>query len=203
MNLAYLALVSSTLIRPVLWLRSLLTVGAICFVIYGVLADIPSMYIWNTLIAILHIRQLIKLTRARKSVQLNSEQESFRLKWFPELSAYDFYSIWSMGTYEELTNPMLALEGQQQQNLYLLLDGEVRIQHGQTQRAVLGSGSLIGDASYLSGDGALANADAFGKGDIRVHRWDQMQLATLDNLNPIAGKAMHQFIGQNISQKML
>lgn len=72
-NLAYLILVSGTLCRSVNRVRILLILGATCFTVYGAMADIPSMIVWNSILGGLNARSLALSMRAATRNQVVSE----------------------------------------------------------------------------------------------------------------------------------
>ncbi len=57
-NLAYVILITGTCCRSVHGVRAFLVLGATCFAVYGALADIPSMIVWNSVIGGLNLRRL-------------------------------------------------------------------------------------------------------------------------------------------------
>lgn len=200
LNFAYLALVSSTLFRSVLWLRVALLTGAMLFVTYGVSVGLTSMAVWNTLIAFLHIVQLRRIITQRRSIVLSDEDEAMRLALFPELSRFDFFSLWSIGESVTFSDTLLTAEGQQQETVMLVVDGTVEIRSGASVLDRLSNGSLVGEMSFVSG--RFASADSYALGEVRVRQWQQARLQTLDQLNPTAARALHEFIGKDLARKL-
>ncbi len=201
LNLAYLALVSSTFFRRVLWLRAMLVAGAIGFVAYGAINGITSMVVWNIIIGVLHGRQLLRFVLARRAVELSEEDERLRVALFPRLDRFDFHSLWSMGIDDEFVDVRLTVAGQPSHAVYLILDGIVEVRAGEAVVAELGPGALVGEISFVA-DG-VASADTFTIGRVRVREWDQTRLATLDQLNPTAARALQLYIGQDLAKKLL
>ncbi len=200
LNLAYFALVSSTMFRAVLWLRLALLTGAILFVIYGISVGLTSIAVWNTLIATLHAIQLRRYLLARRGISLSEEDERLRATLFPGLDRFDFFSLWSMGESLTFIDTLLTAEGTQHDTVMLVLDGTVEVRRGASVLNQLGHGSLVGEMSFLSG--RFASADSYALGEVRVRLWPHGRLEALDQLNPAAARALHEFIARDLANKL-
>ncbi|MFK7917013.1 MAG: cyclic nucleotide-binding domain-containing protein [Ilumatobacter sp.] len=199
-NVAYISLFASTFMRTVPRLRMFLVAAAICFIVFGSMVGNWSMVAWNVLTGLMNSRQLVIHAQQRRAMVLSAEDESFRNRWFGDLDAFDFASLWSMGEDVSMCDERIVHAGQHHASTSLILDGGIEVRrHGTTVQ--LGPGALIGEMSLVSGDLATADVDAVGP--VRLRQWSDQRLHTLDALNPKAGRAFHRFVEQDLTVKVL
>ncbi len=201
LNIAYIILVTATFFRTVLKLRIGLIVAALGFITYGIVSGTASIAIWNSVTGSLHLFQVMKHLRARRAVEISVEDELLRKKWFPELDRFDFFSIWSLGESVLVANSQLTTEGDHPDAVSLVIEGVVEVRSSGTKLGVVEPGALLGEMSFLSGDGATA--DAYAVGAVRLRRWPNERLTALQHLNPEAAKAFHAFISLDLRRKLL
>ena len=200
LNAAYLVLVASTFTRTVLSLRIALMAGAFGFVIYGVVASIITVVVWNSVTGTLHSIQLYRYVSARRAVRLTPDDERWHTELFAGLDRFDFYSLWSMGEEFRLSDLKWAAAGEEHNRVAIVLEGDVEVRNDSQLVASLGRGSLIGEMSYVRG--GPANSDVFAVGDVRLRVWDQQRLRALDQLNPPAGRAFSELIQRDLATKL-
>jgi hypothetical protein len=200
LNLAYLVLVASTFTRTVLSLRVALLLGAFGFVIYGLVASVYTVAVWNSVTGTLHSIQLYRYVSARRAVELTADDEFWHSELFASLDRFDFYSLWSMGEESHRSDARLVTAGEQHDRVAIVLEGDVEIRNGSQHVASLSRGSLIGEMSYIRG--VPANSDVFAVGDVRLRVWDQQRLRALDQLNPPAGRAFSELIQRDLATKL-
>ena len=198
-NLAYVALLGSAFTRTLTWLRILLTLGSGLFVIYGIIEDIPSIIVWNTIIGLFHGMHVLRDERARRAVRLTDEEAAIRDELFGDLDDFDFNVVWSLGDPLEVTDDVLVDEGSHPDDVTVVLDGAVRISRGGDEIARLERGALVGEMSFVSGEAARASAIADGR--VQLHRWDQRDLATLAQLNPAGARAFDALVSRDLAAK--
>lgn len=201
LNLAYFMLVSSTFTRRILWLRGALVVAGVTFVIYGFMADNWTMIFWNSVTSVLHAAQGFRFIKSQRSVQLTPGDEEIRETWFSTLGPFDFQSLWTMGETVEYADGTLAVEGQPQTMMMLVLDGRATVDVEGREVGLLQRGDLVGEMSFLSG--TPASATVIPQGTVRVREWDQARLRTLDHLNPSAATAVRRLIQENLADKLI
>ena len=197
LNAAYVALLGSGFTRTLIRLRALLVLGSIAFVIYGLLADILSMVIWNVVIGLIHVTRIIRERRTQHSVVLTADECVIRDQMFPGLSDFDFNFLWQMGEFAEFVEgEVIIARGTQPEHVGLLLEGVVSI----PGIVELAPGAVYGEMSFISGE--PANADVVAQGRVEVHRWEQRELRTLDQLHPPSGRAFQQMLSHDLVTKI-
>ncbi len=200
LNLAYFALVSATFTRTIVVLRAFLIASGISFFVYGVMVENWSTFGWNIVIITLHLRQLVLYIRSQRRVELTNEERTAQQRYFPDLTDFDFVSLWSMGETVERRDMVLIEENEQHGQVALILDGTVEVTRAGYESVSLGAGALIGEMSFVSGQ--TANARTRAVGAVRLRKWPQERLKTLDVLNPAAAKALERFIQRDLVAKL-
>lgn len=200
LNVAYLALVSSTMTRTIIWLRVALTGAAVLFVVYGLLTDNFSMVFWNSITGTLHSVQLVRHIRARMDVTIDDEDEAIHQTHFAELDDFDFYCLWSLGETVLFDDGEITVQGTRQDDLLILLEGVVEVRRDGEVITHLGPGDFLGEMSFVTGDLATAGSRAIGR--VRARSWEHARVEALDELNPTAGRVFHRRIQQDLAQKL-
>lgn len=199
-NIAYIALFASTFTRRLVWLRAFLIAGSVAFITFGIMVGNWSMVGWNIVTGSLHARQLVLYVLSRRRLSLTAEDEVVRRTLFPDLDAFDFSSLWSMGETVRYVDELMTVRGETHGRVGVVLDGTVRIERPADADVELTSGALVGELTYVRGGAATADARAIGT--VTLREWPHDRLATLDQLNPAAGRALHRFLERDIAAKV-
>lgn len=199
-NLAYVALLSSTFTRRILWLRTFLIVGAIGFITHGFITRNWSMVSWNLATSLLHSFQLTKYVLARRATALTHDDEEHRRRLFPDLDSFDFASLWSMGESVSYENEPVIVRDEAHGRMRVVLDGIVDVYRPDAEPVRLGPGSLVGEMTFVAGGTATAECRAVGT--VTMREWPHERLATLDQLNPVAARALHAFLQRDLVAKL-
>ena len=199
-NLAYVALLSATFTRRILWLRLFLITGAVGFITFGALTQNWSMLGWNIVTGSLHGRQLMRYVMARRAVSLSADDERHRSDLFPELDRFDFSSLWSMGDTVTYDGESITRLAEVHGRIGVVLDGTVSVVRPGSEQVRLGPGALIGEMTFVGG--GAATADVRAEGVVTMRQWEHERLATLDQLNPVAGRALHAFLERDLLAKI-
>ena len=200
LNIAYLVLVASAFTRAVLSPRIALMIGAAGFIVYGVVASIATVIVWNAVTGSLHALQLYRYVSARRAVHLTDDDERWRERLFPGLDRFDFYSLWSMGEESQSSDRRLVAMGDDHNRVAVVLKGRVEVRSEDAVIAELGEGALFGEMSFVRG--LPANSDVHAVGEVRLRVWDQDRLRALDQLNPAAGRAFGEFVQRDLATKL-
>lgn len=199
LNLAYVALLSSTFTRTVSRLRVMLVAGAALFVAFGLAIDNTAMVVWNILIGGLHLARLIKDERSQRRVTLTRGEALHRDAYFPTLSDFDFNLLWHMGAPVEYCNEAVLARGERPQMVSLILEGQAEIwSDGEVVRTV-GVGGLLGEMSFVSPGPSAVNVRSAER--LVTREWRQRDLASLDQLRPSVARALNAYISRDLAAK--
>jgi len=198
-NFAYVALFASTFTRTVTWLRSMLVVAAIAFIVFGSIEGIWSIVAWNIAIGSMHAFRIARDILQQRSVALTNDEESLRDEFFPGLSDFDFNMLWSMGQQVGYSDEVVIAQQSLPQTTSLVLSGTAVIeQNNQVVRGIR-RGGLLGEMSLVSGRPSEVNVIA--RGGVVVHQWDQRHLTSLDQVHPASARAFRELLQRDLVEK--
>ena len=200
LNIAYVALLTSTFTRAITRLRFMLILASVAFIIFGVLENIVSIVLWNIVIGSLHLFHIVRDYYQQRSVTLAPAEQIERDQFFPGLCDFDFHLLWCMGRDLEYTDAVLVHADEEPDTVSLVLDGIVVVEdkQGEVVRG-LRRGALVGEMSFVSGEPAAFDVRA--QGTAVVKQWDQRQLASMDQLHPASARAFRELISRDLVAK--
>ena len=198
LNLAYVALLSSTFTRTVRVLRLLLIVASVCFITFGLVTGLASMVVWNIVIGGMHTYRVVRDIQAERSVSLTADERETRDLVLSGVSDFDFHVLWSMGREVVYADERIVAAGARPDTVGLILDGSVSIV-GAGEDKTLGRGALIGEMSYVSGRPASVEVMATESVSLRI--WDQRDLTSLARTHPPSARAFEGLITRDLARK--
>jgi len=172
--------VISYMLTSMIWLRVLAIVAAASTVPYFYFQVEP---LWSALfwqgcfLAVNLVNLLILLYRMRATHFDDEEQLAYEIK-FSDLKPHEARPIFKVA--ERLSVPagsQLLKEGERNDKLFLILEGDCRINKGGAEVALLQPGHFVGELSFLSDD--IVSADVFATEDVRLMAWDKSRLGPL------------------------
>ena len=106
-NLAYVIYVASALVRSLVPLRLTLLGASIAFIVYGIVADEPSVVLWNVAFGVFSIWELVRIWREQRPVEMDVEQRAAYEAVFHQLTEQEFETVVQM--YAEAKNIATSL----------------------------------------------------------------------------------------------
>lgn len=199
LNAAYVMLVGSALTRTVSWLRVMLTLGSVAFVVYGAIEGIKSMVVWNIVIGAMHLVRLVRDHLQQRAVELTPGEEQARDEFLPDLSDFDFNLLWAMGEQVDYRDEVVILAGSLPSTVSVVLEGTALIERtGELIRGVR-RGGLLGEMSFVSGEPAGVSVRV--EKPLTVHQWRQRDLESLAQLRPACARAVERMIARDLAAK--
>ena len=203
-DLAYVLIVSSYLVKDVLWLRTMACLASVCILVFNFfILPVPLWVIvrWNTVMLAINLTQMIILVRDRRDTQMNEEEAEIYSTVFKNLSPVEFKKLLRLGIRRDVPAEMvLVREGEKIENLTLLYSGSaVVIRQGKTV-ATLKDGVFIGEMSFITHKNASATVTTN-----RASRLIQWTLDPLNRLlirNPSLGVSLQAVLGADMAHKL-
>lgn len=199
LNLIYVVYVAAPILKDELWLRVLLVLNAIGFVVWGSLIDNRSVMFWNALFAVISVLAIIRLLRERRTIDLHDDLAEVKAHLLPSISNREFLTFWGLGTAKEFDQP-LTIEGDEVSELMLILEGEAVVARHGNEIARVSSMDYVGEMSFVSGE--LASATVTPVGTIRVHSWSRSDLDMLKDLEPKVVEPLLTGINRDLAEKV-
>lgn len=200
LNCAYVALVSASFARSLLWLRGVLVVAAVFLIAYGLVEDIASMVLWNIAIGGSHAIRLARDVLDRRRSRLDDQTKWIGERVFPGLEEHDLFALWSAGADRLGRDIPITVQGTPNSTVSLIIDGHVKVHRDRIPLAGLGPGDLVGEMSFAAEK--TASADAAADGPVWLRCWSGEAIADLGKAHPLAARAFHQRVEQDLANKL-
>ena len=200
LNLAYLVYAVSGLFRDMLRLRLTLLLATLFFVIYGVIAEIWSVFFWNLPVGAVHIWGVWQLLKQRRAVNLDSEAEAVRTLLYPDLDRVAFNMMWHASEERTVSNEVLIRRNEPVDELLLILDGDVDVDVREGLVVRLGRLRIVGEMSSVTGSNATATVTA--NNNVRLRAWHKEKFARLISEHPEIERAHLRAVGHELTRKL-
>jgi len=172
--------VISYTLTSMLWLRILAIIAAVSTFPYFYLQVEPlwSALFWQSCFLAVNLVNLLILLYSMRAASFDeNESLAYEIK-FSDLKPYEARPIFKVAKQEDLeAGHALLSDGETNQVLYLILEGECCVMKNGIEVAVLGQGHFVGELSFLSGE--AVSADVVAAGNTRLMSWDKQELAPL------------------------
>ena len=109
-------------------------------------------------------------------------------------------NFWSLGNYNNSSNSLIIKEGEKQNNLLLILNGEVTVKRGETILNKLGRGKFIAEMSLITNE--PATADIYSNENIKYISWNQNELKHFQVSNKNLWIKLHNILSKDIIEKI-
>ncbi len=184
-SVAYVLYVLAPALKQEFWLRAALLVNSLGFAIWGLWIGSWPVVVANTLFCLISLRQLRRAYLERQPVHLSVDAATAGALVFPSMADRDLDQLWNEG-YEITTESMqIATRGELLDNLYLLLDGEVKVELSTGEVIIRPAPAVIGEVSAIALDGTRAGATATVTAiDARLKVWDRATIVALQHDRP-------------------
>lgn len=199
-NIGYVFMLTALTVRDILWLRSLLISAQISLFSYGIISSNAPVAFWNALFFLINMYQVVLLIQQRRPIDLPEDLLDLYEKVFSSMRRREFLYFWQMGNIYEANHKKLISEGEHQENLLLILSGEVEVKSKGKLIAKLYRSSFIAEMSFLTGE--PATADVFVPDNLNYITWDQKKVRSLEQLNPDLLIKIQNILGKDLTTKL-
>jgi hypothetical protein len=151
---------SAYILKNILWLRILLVIAAIIYIISGISLGITSMIGWNSAYLLINLSHVVILLLDRVTIALPEETVEIYHRDFSTLSTREFKKLVMYNEFCIFQDDMIINEGEAPDQLYIVLRGTVNVVKDGATLATLDRGDFIGEMSFLTKDAASASAYA-------------------------------------------
>lgn len=161
---AYVLLVTSMLMRTLLWLRLFVIASALLAVAYaGFILNDPVSVFWESCLVLVNVTQLVVTHWRSLRARFTEAEAAFVAQHLPGLTRGDARALIDRGRWEDLeAGARLAVEGQPVDHLSYIAEGSVEVLVEGRRVASCGPGDFIGEMTALTGLPATATAVAAG-----------------------------------------
>ncbi|WP_148253140.1 cyclic nucleotide-binding domain-containing protein [Aidingimonas lacisalsi] len=199
-SLSYAIMLVAYLVRDILILRILLIVASMAMLLYGASIDNLAMLVWNSLFVAVNGVQVAILLHERRMLELPDELDRIHRAVFWFMTAREFRQLWQRGQRETRYSGGILRQGEVPDRIYLVLDGEVRVERDGHTVACLGPMYLVGEMSYINH--ASANADVVIDDHVELMIWTHEDLSRLERRRPHLIQKFNVIVGQDLVRKI-
>ncbi|MEE9447598.1 MAG: cyclic nucleotide-binding domain-containing protein [Arenicellales bacterium] len=199
-NIAALFSLAAYFMSHMLWLRILLVVASLIYIISGVSLGVGSMVGWSSAYILINLYYVITLLLDKSKINLPSNIRGIYSGPFATLSTREFKKLISMHEHKTVDNGVLFEEDTATEQLMVILDGEANVIKSGKTIARLFPGDLIGEMSFISKEPASADVVALGR--LSYAYWTHHDLEKIERRNQSLYHKFISIIGYDLVKKM-
>ncbi len=185
----------------ILWLRIFLIVAALLYIIAGVSLGLTSMAGWNSAYLVINSYHAGMILFNKSTVMLPDEIKGIYKEAFTTWTTREFKNIIMTNPYHVYqSGEKIMFEGENTNELFLLLSGNVSVISSDTEIASITSGDFIGEMSFMSKQ--TASADVYAKSDVVVAYWTHADLYKLEQKNIKIYNKFLTIVGRDLVKKL-
>jgi CRP-like cAMP-binding protein len=198
----FLYVISYTLTSMV-WLRILAIIAAASTLPYFYLQSEPlwSAIFWQLCFLTVNLVNLSIILFSMRTTNFNEDEElAYDLK-FSKLKRHEIRPIFNSA---KRTSPdvgaKLLVDGDQNDLLFLILEGSCKIMKNEAEIAVLGAGDFVGELSFMS-DHAVS-ADVIAAENTKLMYWDDQGLTKLFKQKGLYESYFNSLLSMDVASKL-
>ena len=203
-DVAYMLIVSSYLVKDVLWLRAIACLASVCILTFNFFVLPAPLWVivrWNAVMLVINLVQMIILVHDRRDTQMNEEEAEIHSTVFKNLSPVEFKKLLRLGVRRDVpAEKLLVREGEKMENLTLLYSGAAAVIRQGKQVATLKDGAFIGEMSFITHKNASATVTTNRAS--KIIQWPFDPLNRLLIRNPSLGVSLQAVLGTDMAHKL-
>ena len=200
LNISYILVTIGLLVRDMLLLRSMITISELLIIGWALTVGNHVIAGWNAVFLVINLFQIVRLIIERMPVKLPEELKDIYLNVFNELKEREFLYFWNTGKTICVTDEFLCRENQHQDELMLILDGQVSVRKNGNEIAKLKRGSFVAEMSFMTGE--PSSADVVNSEKTRCIVWSKEKLKHLQQLNQDLLMKLQVTLGKDLTYKL-
>ena len=200
LNISYILVTIGLLVRDMLLLRAMITISEMLIIGWALTVGNHVIAGWNAVFLVINLVQIIRLIIERMPVKLPEELEDIYKNVFNELKEREFLYFWNTGKTISVKDEFLCRENQYQDELMLILDGQVSVRKNGNEIAKLKRGSFVAEMSFMTGE--PSSADVVKTENTRCIVWSKEKLKHLEQLNQDLLMKLQVTLGKDLTFKL-
>ncbi len=191
---------SAYILKNILWLRILLVLAAIIYIVSGISLGITSMIGWNSAYLVINLVHIALLLLDRVTIALPDETVEVYHKYFSTLSTREFKKLVITNEFCIYQEQMIIEVDEIPDRLYIVLRGNVNIVKNDEKIATLHPGDFIGEMRFLTQE--AASASAYAENLTQCAYWTHSDLEKLKLKNIVVYEKFIAIIGCDLVRKL-
>ncbi|MBX2867628.1 MAG: cyclic nucleotide-binding domain-containing protein [Acidiferrobacterales bacterium] len=193
----------SYVLTSMLWLRVLAVVGAASTLPYFFLQAEPlyQALFWQSMFLTINLVNLIILLYSMRAPKLSQREQSLLENVFVDLKPHEAVPLLNAAETLYVSSGEVILQaGEENDRLYLLVEGNAIVSKGGKDVADLGNNSFIGEMSFISGDPVSATVRTTE--DSLIYIWRPEKLQKLFKKQSLYRMYFYQLCGVDMAGKL-
>jgi len=199
-HLGYIFTFLALSVKDVLWLRIILATAQIVLGIYQFIIQRYDVVFWNTIFTFVNVYHILRIINDRKPVKVPDEIKDIYKNIFFNLTAKEFMYYWNLGEFCVGMNNTIINEGEKQEHLFLILEGEAIVEQNSNKIASLSRGDFIAEISFLTEQ--PATADVFLDDNVKYMKWEQSKIRHFQKTNIGFWSKLHHVLTRDLIKKI-
>lgn len=200
-SIAALFSLSAYLLTNMLWLRILLVLASVVYIISGISLGITSMVGWNSAYLAINLFYVVKIILEKSTITLPEETRDIYRQFFSSMSTREFKKIITVNPFVTVVkDEVLIAQNEVTDRLFIVLKGKVNIEQSGVIIDAVESGDLIGEMSFMSNQPASASAVAIET--VQYAYWSHKDMGKINQKNCEIYNKFISIIGQDLIRKL-
>jgi len=200
-SIAALFSLSAYLLTNMLWLRILLVLASVVYIISGISLGITSMVGWNSAYLAINLFYVVKIILEKSTITLPEETRDIYRQFFSSMSTREFKKIIRVNPFITVVkDEVLIAQNEVTDRLFIVLKGKVNIEQSGVIIDAVESGDLIGEMSFMSNQPASASAVAIET--VQYAYWSHKDMGKINQKNCEIYNKFISIIGQDLIRKL-
>ena len=199
-HLGYIFTFLALSVKDVLWLRVILATAQIILGVYQFVEQRYDVVFWNAIFTFVNMYHIIRIINDRKPVEVPDEIQDIYKNIFFNLTSKEFMYYWNLGEFCSGINDNIINEGEKQEHLFLILEGEAIVNQNSNKIASLSRGNFIAEISFLTQE--PATADVFLDKNVKYIKWNQEKIRHFQTTNIGFWSKLHHVLTRDLVKKI-
>ena len=199
-HLGYLFTFLALSVKDMFRLRVILAIAQVLSGLYQAQIGRYDVVIWNGVFTIVNIYHIIRIINERKIIFIPNEIKDIYENIFSDFTTKEFMNFWNLGVYKDSNNSLLIKEGEKQNNLYLVIEGQVSVKRNKKVLNTLSRGKFIAEMSLITNE--PATADIYSDKKMKYISWNQNELKHFQVSNKDLWIKLHNILSNDLIRKI-
>jgi len=199
-HLGYLFTFLALSVKDMLRLRVILAIAQILAGLYQAQIGRYDVVLWNGVFTVVNIYHIIRIVNERKIIFVPNEIKDIYENIFGDFTTKEFMNFWDLGIYKDSNDSLLIKEGEKQNHLYLIIDGQVTVKRNDKILNSLERGKFIAEMSLITNE--PATADIYSDKKMKYISWNQDELKHFQVSNKDLWIKLHNILSKDLIHKI-
>ena len=199
-HLGYLFTFLALSVKDMLRLRVILAIAQILAALYQAQIGRYDVVVWNGVFTVVNIYHIIRILNERKIIFVPNEIKDIYENIFSDFTTKEFMNFWNLGIYKDSNDSLLIKEGEKQNHLYLIIDGQVTVKRNDKILNSLERGKFIAEMSLITNE--PATADIYSDKKMKYISWNQDELKHFQVSNKDLWIKLHNILSKDLIHKI-